>query len=136
MTNFGNIKLIKYYCELIIAIHQKHQQNFQDFCQNVEYQYAISMGLIQIGELANKLTVDFKAYFPDIQWYQIKSFRNRLAHQYGSIDVDLTYLISTNDIVELDKQLSKIISDFEEEYPAITDEIKNENLSLSFYYGN
>jgi len=128
MTNFGNIKLIKYYCELIIAIHQKHQQNFQDFCQNVEYQYAISMGLIQIGELANKLTGDFKEYFPDIQWYQIKSFRNRLAHQYGSIDVDLTYLISTNDIVELDKQLAKIISDFEKEYPDVIDNQKNENL--------
>jgi len=128
MTNFGNIKLIKYYCELIIAIHLKHNQNFQDFWQNVEYQYAISMGLIQIGELANKLTNDFKAYFPDIQWYQITSFRNRLAHQYGSIDIDLTYLISTNDIVQLDKQLSVIISDFEKEYPDIVDNTKNENI--------
>ncbi len=119
MTNYGSLKLIIFYASLIIDIHQKHHSDKDDFCKNTEYQYAISMLLIQIGELANKLTKDFKEYFPTIPWEHMKSFRNRLAHQYGEIDVDLTFQISTVDITRIHAQLVKIISDFEEEFPKV-----------------
>ena len=119
MTNYGNLKLIIFYASLIIDIHQKHHRDKDDFCKNTEYQYAISMLLIQIGELANKLTKDFKEYFPSVPWGHMKSFRNRLAHQYGEIDIDLTYQISTEDITRIHAQLVKIISDFEEEFPKV-----------------
>ncbi len=119
MTNYGSLKLIIFYAQLIIDVHQKHHRDKEDFFKNIEYQYAISMLLIQIGELANKLTKDFKEYFPTIPWEHMKSFRNRLAHQYGEIDVELTFQISTVDITRIHAQLVKIISDFEEEFPKV-----------------
>ena len=119
MTNYGSLKLIIFYAQLIIDVHQKHHSDKEDFFKNAEYQYAISMLLIQIGELANKLTKDFKEYFPTIPWEHMKSFRNRLAHQYGEIDEELTFQISTVDITRIHAQLVKIISDFEEEFPKV-----------------
>lgn len=119
MTNYGSLKLIIFYSQLIIDVHQKHHRDKEDFFKNTEYQYAISMLLIQIGELANRLTKDFKEYFPNIPWEYMKSFRNRLAHQYGEIDVELTFQISTLDITRIHAQLVKIISDFEEEFPNV-----------------
>ncbi|MEA5017612.1 MAG: HepT-like ribonuclease domain-containing protein [Erysipelotrichaceae bacterium] len=119
MTNYGTLKLILYYCELIIDIHKSHDSDQVAFTNDCEYQYAISMGLIQIGELANKLTNDFKDYFSNLPWSHMRSFRNRLAHQYGSIDIDLTYWISTVDITRIHGQLLKIITDFEQEFPKV-----------------
>lgn len=127
MTNYGNLKLILYYGSLINDIHAKHQQNYLEFAENIEYQYAVSMILIQIGELANKLTNDFKNYLPAIPWHYMRSLRNRLAHQYGSIDIDLTYTISTGEIKTITEQLKQIIRDFEKEYPEVVRTLKNED---------
>ena len=124
MTNYGSLKLIIFYANIIIDIHTKHQCNKDDFIKNTEYQYAISMLLIQIGELANKLTKDFKEYFPTIPWEYMKSFRNRLAHQYGEIDVELTFQISTVDITRIHAQLVKIVNDFEAEFPQVINKQK------------
>lgn len=54
--------------------------------------------LIQISENSDKLTDDFKASFVATPWRALKGMRNRIAHEYGDIDLEVVYDIVINDI--------------------------------------
>ena len=47
--------------------------------------------LIQAAEFAEKISVSFKEAHPKIKWKNIKGFRNRLVHDYGSVDLNYVY---------------------------------------------
>jgi len=119
MTNYGTLKLILHFCEQIFIIHKEHQYHQEIFETDTEYQLSISMCLIQIGELSNNLTNDFQKKYSEIPWNHLRCFRNRLAHQYGSIDTELSYYISTVDIKDIYQKICQLTDSFEKEYPEI-----------------
>ena len=74
---------------------------------------AISMCVLQIGELANILTAEFKAAFKEVPWRDIISIRNKTAHAYFSIDFEILWGIATIDIPELKAYCERIIKEKE-----------------------
>ena len=42
-----------------------------------------------IGEAANRLPENFKENYPDIDWFKIRGFRNRIVHDYMGIDFEI-----------------------------------------------
>ena len=47
------------------------------------------MNFVVIGEMAEKLTVDFRRSIEDqIDWYKIRGYRNIIAHNYFGIDAE------------------------------------------------
>ncbi|MGN0551699.1 MAG: DUF86 domain-containing protein [Acutalibacteraceae bacterium] len=50
------------------------------------YRNAVALCLMQIGELSNKLSEDFKNTYNSIPWKAIRGMRNVVAHEYGKID--------------------------------------------------
>jgi uncharacterized protein with HEPN domain len=74
---------------------------------------SISMCLLQIGELAGKLTDEIKAEYSEIVWRDIIAVRNRAAHAYGSMDMEILWDIATNDIPELKTYCENIIEEKE-----------------------
>lgn len=71
------------------------------FCESSTYRNAVAMCLLQIGELVNKLSDDFKARYNGIPWRAIKGMRNVVAHEYGSIDVEIVWETAEDGIREL-----------------------------------
>lgn len=67
--------------------------------------------LIQVSESADKLSEDFKAQNTEIPWRAVKGLRNKIVHEYGSVDLTIIYDTVKNDVPEL----LKILSDFIEE---------------------
>lgn len=59
------------------------------------------MCILQIGELVNHLSDDFKASHEEILWHRIRGMRNYVAHEYGSIDLDIVWYVATNSINDL-----------------------------------
>jgi uncharacterized protein with HEPN domain len=53
------------------------------------YQYSLLYPLGQIGELAFHMGNDIQAIYPDIEWADWRGFRNRLFHDYGTIDFSI-----------------------------------------------
>ncbi|MBQ6715202.1 MAG: DUF86 domain-containing protein [Clostridia bacterium] len=49
------------------------------------------MCILQIGELVNRLSDDFKSNNAHIPWNKIRCMRNYVAHEYGSIDFDIIW---------------------------------------------
>ena len=66
------------------------------------------MCLIAIGEEAMRITdrhAEFAEAHPEILWRKIRRMRNRIAHDYFNIDVDLVWDTVQNDLPVLLEQL-------------------------------
>ena len=67
--------------------------------------------LANIGENASKITENLKQEYSNIQWKQIKSFRNRIIHDYVGIDLAIIYEVITNDLKILKYEFEKIVNE-------------------------
>ena len=53
------------------------------------YQYSLLYPLGQIGELAINMESDVLKLYPNIEWHDWRGFRNRIFHDYGTIDFSI-----------------------------------------------
>ena len=54
-----------------------------------------------IGEAVAKLPEELKGRRPDVEWQDIKDFRNLLAHEYFGVDLEIVWKIIEEDIPTL-----------------------------------
>lgn len=66
----------------------KDEDAFQIICFNI----------LQIGELAKNFSQDFIKTYSKVPWQQIKGMRDKVAHGYGTIDVDKVWFTAVEDI--------------------------------------
>ena len=59
---------------------------------NYEKQYACSFCLFQIGELAHKLSKEFKAQYEDFNWKGAYGLRNVIGHDYDGISINSVWV--------------------------------------------
>lgn len=64
-------------------------------------QLALRKLLEILGEAANRLPAEDQDQYPEIEWGQIISMRNRLIHGYDEVDLDLLWEILEEDIPSL-----------------------------------
>ena len=95
------IEHILRYCEQIEAAHADFDESRERFNESTTYQNAISMCILQIGELVGRLSDEFKEANTSIPWHKIRGMRNYVAHEYGSIDLDVVWYVATNSIQEV-----------------------------------
>jgi uncharacterized protein with HEPN domain len=65
------------------------------------YRNSITMPILQIGELAKNLSDDFRNDHSDMHWREIMGIRDIFAHHYGSLDYDMAWNTSKEDVKEL-----------------------------------
>ncbi len=63
-----------------------------------------------IGEVANRLPEDFKDAHPEINWFRIRGFRNRIVHDYMGIDYQIVWTIIEKDMSRLLDDIKRILS--------------------------
>lgn len=64
--------------------------------------------LIQVAENSDKLTSEFKTDYRSIPWRAMRGMRNRIVHEYGSVDLSVVYDTVMHDIPELLTMLKEI----------------------------
>ena len=89
------------YCGQIDEAVSRFGKDSDLFLRDAVYHNAVSLCILQIGELVSNLTDEFRTEHPGIPWRQIKLMRNIVAHRYGTVDHTLTWDVVTNDIPEL-----------------------------------
>jgi uncharacterized protein with HEPN domain len=67
--------------------------------------------LANIGENVSKLSTVLKQEYSNIEWQQIKDFRNRIVHNYVGIDLAIVYEIITNNLKTIKTEIEKIINE-------------------------
>ena len=83
----------------------------EDFLADPKTQDAVILKLLVIGELAAKLLdehANFVADYPTIPWHQMKGMRNRMAHGYFELDLDVVWDTVQTAISELEANLKSI----------------------------
>jgi uncharacterized protein with HEPN domain len=95
------VERMKKYCDDILVCIERFGKSQESFSSDLAYQHACTMCLLQIGELANHLSDDFRGQHSNIHWRQIIDMRNIIAHDYGRIDLKLTWATIENDIPQL-----------------------------------
>lgn len=68
--------------------------NKDDFFADKRTQQAAIMNLVIIGEAATKLLQDYPDFldqYPDMPWRSMKGMRNRIAHGYFDINLDVVW---------------------------------------------
>ncbi len=85
-----------------------------DFLADKRTQQAVIMSLIIIGEAATKVMdcdTDFVQSQPDIPWRNMRGMRNRIAHGYFEINLDIVWDTVQTALPELLKQLLAVCND-------------------------
>ncbi len=86
----------------------------EDFLSDRRTQNAVIMSLVIVGEAATKvmdLYPEFIQQHPDIPWRSMRGMRNRIAHGYFDINLDLVWDTVQIALPELLKKLPHIHSE-------------------------
>ncbi len=99
------------YCEQIENAANRFGWDMETFLSDDVYHNAVSLCILQIGELTGNLTENYRASHPDIPWREIKLMRNIVAHLYGTVDHTITWDVVVHDIPILKEYCLKEISE-------------------------
>jgi len=83
--------------------------SFDNFLEDSKTSDAVIRNFEIIGEAANRLPDEMKESFPEIDWYRIRGFRNRIVHDYMGIDYQMVWLIKENYLPKLKAQIQNIL---------------------------
>lgn len=84
----------------------------EDFLTDKRTQQAVIMSLIILGEAATKVMdkfTEFTAAHPAIPWRSMRGMRNRIAHGYFEIDLDLVWDTVRTALPPLKHQLGELL---------------------------
>ncbi|WP_018305464.1 HepT-like ribonuclease domain-containing protein [Desulfitobacterium hafniense] len=122
--NIDILERITGYCLEVKNTQSYFGNSFEVFSTNSIYRNAISLCLLQIGELSNHLSEEFKERYNEIPWRNIKGLRNIVAHQYESVNTRTLWETVTQDVPMLHQYCNGII----ENYRVLEqDSIENDN---------
>lgn len=96
------MRLIERYCADISGFIDRFGEDFALFSEDRAYYNAIAMCVLQIGELANGLSDEFRNETKsEMPWGMIRGMRNWIAHAYAQMDEKVVWETATNDIPKL-----------------------------------
>lgn len=110
MTNNKDKQILQHilaYCDEINLTIKSFGKSKSKFLKDFIYVNAISMPIMQIGELSKKISDDVKMELPDIPWKQIAGIRNIFAHAYHSMDKEVIWETATTDIPALQATIKR-----------------------------
>jgi len=103
------------YCDEISEAISKHNLTIEKVSSDFVYKNALSMCILQIGELVNVLSEGFRTSHSNMPWSEIKRMRDKAAHHYGEFDVDTLWETILDDIPPLKDYCESCISTIESE---------------------
>ena len=106
------LKKILKYCVEIDEANDDFGNSIEILNAKSSYKNAVAMCVLQIGELTNHLSDNFKNTYSDMPWQDIRRMRNIAAHHYGSFDIGILWNTITDDIPALREYCEDIIKKY------------------------
>ena len=82
-----------------------------EFDSDMLLQSAVLHQLLVLGEAVRRLTAEFRAAHPEIDWRGYAGLRNVLIHQYDNVDLDEVWKIVVDELPKLDRWIAPLLSD-------------------------
>jgi len=101
-----NVNIIRELIKFIVKVKEYCDNiDYDSFAANTQLHEACVFNLFQMGESANRLDEKFTTNYSEIPWFKIRGLRNRIAHDYEGISIDIIWDIIQNDLDPLQAQL-------------------------------
>jgi len=102
------------YCEDILEsggaiLNFVEDLSFEAFREDRKTYSAVIREFEIIGEAVGKLPDTFREKRPDIDWQDIKDFRNLLSHEYFGVDLEIVWNIIKDDLPGLIDAVKEIV---------------------------
>ena len=72
--------------------------SYEQFCDDRKTYSAVIREFEIIGQAVNKLPEELKQKRSDVEWQDIKDFRNLLTHEYFGVDLEIVWKIIQADL--------------------------------------
>ncbi|MEI8394133.1 MAG: HepT-like ribonuclease domain-containing protein [Rhodospirillaceae bacterium] len=99
-------------CERIESYIDGH--DFLSFQNDMKTVDAVCRCLGIVGEAANSYTKHCRVADTNIQWSEIVSLRNRIIHEYSTVNLKTVWGIGTEEVPLLKVQLTALLAELEE----------------------
>ena len=87
------------HCEVIKGLVERFGEDYELFTSDEAYYRSVTLSVFQIGELAGKLSEDFRQETGAmVPWTQVRRMRNVIAHDYQEVDDSTLWETVLNDI--------------------------------------
>ena len=100
-----NYYLVKIRTDMAFIIDHMKDVDLQELTENEILLDSMMFRMVQISENAKKLSADFIDEKKDLPWDEMSGLRNRIVHDYGSVNLGIVFDTLKNDIPELYEQL-------------------------------
>ena len=99
------------YCQEIDTTLSYFGASEETFYANCIFRNSVSLCLLQIGELARKLSPEFVSEHPEQPWHKMRGMRNVVAHEYGTIDIETVWNTATKSIPPLRAYCAELLKE-------------------------
>ena len=106
-----SLKLIVKYSDEISGTIGRFDLDYNKFKDDYVVKNAISMCILQIGEVSGRLTDEFKKTHDKMPWRDIIALRNRAAHAYESADMEILWKTVVDRVPELKAYCESILNE-------------------------
>ncbi len=83
--------------------------SFEEFCNDRKTSSAVIREFEIIGEAVGKIPDELKQKRPDVEWQDIKDFRNLLIHEYFGVDLEIVWKIIQDNLPVLINAVREIL---------------------------
>lgn len=114
MSHRDKIILKKVISEINIGNEMLGNTQLTEFLNNETLKRAISMTIINIGELIKNITEETRNNYPNIPWKAIAGMRDLTAHKYQTLRMEDVYTTAKEEFPTLKEDLEKIFKRIED----------------------
>ncbi|MBR2750654.1 MAG: DUF86 domain-containing protein [Clostridiales bacterium] len=99
--------IVKIKADLLFIVKHMEKVDIQSLKENEVLQDSMLFRMIQISENAKKLSEDYRRRKDNVPWQAIFGLRNRIVHDYGSVDLRVLFDTLIDDIPVLLEQINE-----------------------------
>jgi uncharacterized protein with HEPN domain len=85
---------------------------YEDFITDSKTIDAVVRNYEIIGEASNRLPDEIKDSIDSVDWFRIRGFRNRIAHQYFGINYEIIWLLKETYLKTLILEIEKVLDKY------------------------
>lgn len=82
---------------------------FDAFSDDQKTYDAVLMQLVNIGEMVNRLSLEFRDKHDQLPWHQVVAMRNQITHGYFQIKAEIVWKTAKEDLPILKEQIESLL---------------------------